>query len=75
MDAFTEKPDKASAERYVASGDFYWNSGIFMFKASPYLAELKQHRPDIYQACQEAVIRLTKYLILSVSTRSFHPLP
>lgn len=60
VDAFTEKPDKDTAERYIASGDFYWNSGMFMFKASCYLAELKQHRPDIYQACQEAVTELTQ---------------
>jgi len=44
---FVEKPDAKTAEQYVASGKFYWNSGMFMFKASRYLEELKAHRPDI----------------------------
>lgn len=52
---FVEKPDAKTAEQYVASGKFYWNSGMFMFKASRYLEELKAHRPDIYQACEQAM--------------------
>lgn len=52
---FVEKPDAATAEQYIAGGDYYWNSGMFMFKASRYLAELKQHRPDIYAACEQAM--------------------
>jgi len=51
---FVEKPDLATAEGYVASGDYYWNSGMFMFKASNFLAELELHRPDILQACRSA---------------------
>ena len=51
---FVEKPDLATAEKYLASGDYYWNSGMFLFKASTYLAELKTHRLDIYQACEQA---------------------
>lgn len=52
---FVEKPDAFKAKQYVASGDYYWNSGMFMFKASLYLAELKLHRPDIYSACEKAM--------------------
>lgn len=52
---FVEKPDLQTAQDYVASGDYYWNSGMFIFKASRYLEELKQFRPDIYQACQQAM--------------------
>ncbi len=52
---FVEKPDAATAERYLASGEYYWNSGMFLFRASRFLAELKAFRPDIYQACQQAV--------------------
>ena len=52
---FVEKPDKATAETYLAAGDFYWNSGMFLFKASRYLAELKLHRPDILSACEKAM--------------------
>ena len=52
---FVEKPDLATAERYIASGDFYWNSGMFLFKASTYLSELKSHSADIYEACEKAM--------------------
>ncbi len=51
---FVEKPDTATAENYLASGDYYWNSGMFMFKASSYLAELKKHAPEMVQACEAA---------------------
>ena len=52
---FVEKPDLETAKSYVSSGEYYWNSGMFIFKASVYLAELKQHRPDIYSACEQAM--------------------
>jgi mannose-1-phosphate guanylyltransferase/mannose-6-phosphate isomerase len=47
---FVEKPDLATAQRYVASGEFHWNSGIFVLKASTWLAALAQFRPDIATA-------------------------
>lgn len=49
--SFKEKPDIESASRYLKSKKFYWNSGIFLFKASTYLEELKKYRNDIYEAC------------------------
>ena len=52
---FVEKPDLATAEQYLASGDYYWNSGMFLFKASTYLAELKAHNPAIYTACENSI--------------------
>ncbi|MCV6638420.1 mannose-1-phosphate guanylyltransferase/mannose-6-phosphate isomerase [Candidatus Albibeggiatoa sp. nov. NOAA] len=52
---FVEKPDLETAERYVQSGDYYWNSGMFMFKAERYLQELKKFNPDMYGACHQAV--------------------
>ncbi|MDR7119279.1 mannose-1-phosphate guanylyltransferase [Rheinheimera soli] len=52
---FVEKPDLETAKSYVSSGEYYWNSGMFIFKASVYLAELKQHRPDIYAACEQSM--------------------
>lgn len=55
VEQFVEKPDTLTAERYLASGEYYWNSGMFLFRASRFLAELKAFRPDIYQACQQAV--------------------
>ncbi len=56
VERFVEKPSLPIAKEYMASGDYYWNSGMFMFKASRYLAELQAHRPDIYEACQKAIL-------------------
>ncbi|MDO6512883.1 mannose-1-phosphate guanylyltransferase/mannose-6-phosphate isomerase [Neptuniibacter sp. 2_MG-2023] len=52
---FVEKPDLDTARAYLESGDFYWNSGMFMFRADRYLEELGKYRPDILQACQNAM--------------------
>ncbi len=52
VDAFVEKPSIEVAKEYLESGDYFWNSGMFLFKASRYLEELKKHRPDIHEACQ-----------------------
>ena len=52
--SFVEKPDIATAETYLASGDYYWNSGMFMMTAATWLAEIKQHCPDMYQHCEQA---------------------
>jgi len=55
VSSFVEKPDAATAEQYVNSGEYYWNSGMFMFKASRYVDVLKQHNPEIYNACVKAM--------------------
>lgn len=52
---FVEKPNKAKAEEYIKSGNFYWNSGIFCFKVSTFLEELLTYAPEIYQASQIAL--------------------
>jgi mannose-1-phosphate guanylyltransferase/mannose-6-phosphate isomerase len=52
---FVEKPDAATAERYVASGEFFWNSGIFLFPAALYVSELEQLRPDMLESCRRAL--------------------
>ncbi|MEN8219500.1 MAG: mannose-1-phosphate guanylyltransferase/mannose-6-phosphate isomerase [Pseudomonadota bacterium] len=52
---FVEKPDLETALRYVDSGEYYWNSGMFLFKASQYLKELEAFAPDILQACRQAI--------------------
>ncbi|WP_095506997.1 mannose-1-phosphate guanylyltransferase/mannose-6-phosphate isomerase [Paraferrimonas sedimenticola] len=49
---FVEKPDQNTANHYVESGDYYWNSGIFLMKAQRFLNELKRHAPDILSVCQ-----------------------
>ncbi|RBW48134.1 mannose-1-phosphate guanylyltransferase/mannose-6-phosphate isomerase [Marinobacter sp. F3R11] len=55
VDGFVEKPDLETAKNYLASGEYLWNSGMFLFSARQYLAELGQHRPDILTACREAM--------------------
>ncbi len=52
---FKEKPDAHTAQNYLDSGDYFWNSGMFMFKASRFLEELKQYREDIFLACERAL--------------------
>ncbi|MFT5426249.1 MAG: mannose-1-phosphate guanylyltransferase/mannose-6-phosphate isomerase [Gammaproteobacteria bacterium] len=52
--AFKEKPDKQLAQEYLASGDYLWNSGIFMMKASVWCREIERLQADIYSACLAA---------------------
>jgi mannose-1-phosphate guanylyltransferase/mannose-6-phosphate isomerase len=51
---FVEKPDADTAVRYLASGDYLWNSGLFMMRARVWLEELGRHHPDMLKACQSA---------------------
>lgn len=55
VDRFVEKPNLATAEQYVASGEYFWNSGMFLFKASRYLKELETLQPAILAACRNAL--------------------
>ncbi|MDB5773390.1 MAG: mannose-phosphate guanylyltransferase/mannose-6-phosphate isomerase [Burkholderia sp.] len=56
---FVEKPDRSTAERYLESGTYYWNSGMFFFRASRYLEELTRFHPEIVEACRAALSRAT----------------
>jgi mannose-1-phosphate guanylyltransferase len=49
---FREKPDRDLAERYVASGEYFWNSGIFVWKAATILRALRQRQPELFAAVQ-----------------------
>jgi mannose-1-phosphate guanylyltransferase/mannose-6-phosphate isomerase len=53
--AFVEKPDRPRAEGYIAAGDHYWNSGMFLFPAALFLAELEARDPATVAACREAL--------------------
>ncbi len=55
VERFVEKPDLATAQHYLESGDYYWNSGMFMFRASAFLAELERLAPAMLAACQQAL--------------------
>lgn len=52
---FVEKPDAETALDYLESGDYFWNSGMFLFRCDRFLEELQAHRPDIVAACQQAL--------------------
>src|SRR5690606_33131154 len=51
---FVEKPDAATAQAYLDAGGYYWNSGMFLFRATRYLEELDRFRPDIVAAVRAA---------------------
>ena len=53
--AFVEKPDLPTAQQYVDSGDYFWNSGMFLFRATDFLNELQSMRPDILDASRAAL--------------------
>lgn len=55
VERFVEKPDEATAESFLQSSDFFWNSGMFLFRASVYIKELTSSRPDILGACEKTV--------------------
>ena len=55
VDRFVEKPDEATARRFVDSGAYFWNSGIFLFSVRHYLEELEQLNPAMLEACRKAV--------------------
>ena len=55
VDSFVEKPDEETANEYLKDGNYFWNSGIFLFKASAYLDELKSLAPEILAACEKAM--------------------
>ncbi|MBT8339960.1 MAG: mannose-1-phosphate guanylyltransferase/mannose-6-phosphate isomerase [Desulfatitalea sp.] len=57
IDRFVEKPDHDTAVRYMNSGEYLWNSGMFMFKAGKLLAEMEAHAPEILSACRKALAR------------------
>jgi len=54
IERFVEKPDLPTATQYVASKEYFWNSGMFMFRASTVLDELRSLAPQIYEACAQA---------------------
>ncbi len=55
IEKFVEKPDLDTATKYLNEGGYYWNSGMFMFKASEYLKALQEFSPEIYEASQNAM--------------------
>jgi mannose-1-phosphate guanylyltransferase / mannose-6-phosphate isomerase len=78
---FVEKPDAQRAEQYLSSGDYAWNSGMFVLKASVWLKALQKFRPDILLACEKAWQASSKdslqtgYLFVRPEAKSFSQVP
>lgn len=76
VNQFVEKPDQQTAQSYLDSGNYLWNSGMFAFKAENYLKELKIHRPDIYNVCQQATGQLDNDLdFIRINNKIFDTCP
>ena len=74
--AFVEKPDLRTAQGYIASGDYYWNSGMFLFRVSDFLTELETFRPDILDASRNALEASVQDLdFLRLGTTAFEACP
>ena len=74
--SFTEKPDHQLAQKYINSNNYYWNSGIFVFKASTYLKELKKYAPEIYNICRKSLIQGPKDLdFIRLNNEEFNKCP
>ncbi|MEI8095217.1 MAG: mannose-1-phosphate guanylyltransferase [Spirochaetales bacterium] len=63
--SFREKPDQATAEGYLRSGKHFWNSGMFVFRAGVFLAELQKHSPEVYRTCA-AVTSVTREAMMAI---------
>lgn len=76
VSSFAEKPDQTVARKYLASGDFVWNSGIFLLPARAFLDELARFEPEVFQACEAAVDRAATDLdFLRLDPDSFQAAP
>lgn len=76
VDAFVEKPDQKKAEIYIACGEYDWNSGMFMFRASLFLQELENHHPDIINVCRDALAQTQNDLdFIRINATSFAACP
>jgi len=73
--SFKEKPDRATAERYLASGNYLWNSGMFCFTAGTFISELERHAPELLAAARAAYERAPSKSPLSPSKDDMLALP
>ncbi|WP_234249743.1 mannose-1-phosphate guanylyltransferase/mannose-6-phosphate isomerase [Billgrantia desiderata] len=73
---FVEKPDRQTAQEYVASEAYFWNSGMFLFRASRYLDELQRHAPEILASCRQALEEGHRDLdFIRIGTKAFKECP
>jgi mannose-1-phosphate guanylyltransferase len=55
IESFVEKPNVSDAKKFISSGKYYWNSGMFVFKASSFLDEMKKFNIEIYESCKKSI--------------------
>ena len=73
--AFVEKPEMTTAEGYVASGEYFWNSGMFMFTASRYLDELRKYEPEIVAAVERSMAGQEADDVVELDAEAFSACP
>ncbi len=73
--SFKEKPDKKTAQAYMDSGNYYWNSGMFCFKAGVFLNELKHYAPAIYESCLRAMPEDLTCSELNIDIKAMQEIP
>jgi len=73
--AFHEKPDLETATKYLEEGNYYWNSGMFCFKASIFLDELKKYSLEIYSACEQAFRNANKDSLIRIKYEDMLAIP
>jgi len=73
--AFHEKPDIATAQTYLDAGNYYWNSGMFMFKAGVFLEELQKYSSEIYDASKSAIDECSDKNMIHITQKSMMNIP
>ena len=73
--AFHEKPNIETAEKYLDAGNYYWNSGMFCFKAGVFLEELQKYSPNIYKQCTLAIKELRQKNVVRISQELMQQIP
>jgi mannose-1-phosphate guanylyltransferase len=73
--AFKEKPDRATAQKYLDNGNYYWNSGMFCFKAGLFLQELEKYAPKIYNTSLQAYINIDDSAMMRVAHSDMNAIP
>ncbi len=76
IDRFVEKPDAQTARTYLESGEYCWNSGMFMFKASQIISQLDEHSPGMVAPCKQAIENgVTDLDFIRLSRADFEKIP
>lgn len=73
--SFKEKPDEKTAQAYIDAGNYYWNSGMFCFKAGKFLEELKQYAEDIYTTSKQAYEKANKDDMIRIRYEDMNVIP